>query len=153
MLKAHPYEEVAYDIYPVDNKGEVLGLGRIGSIPEMTLAEFAEKVKNALEVDRVRVVGDLNAKVKKVAVLGGDGNKYFTHAKFKGADVYVTGDIYYHTAHDAMMQGLNMIDPGHNVEKVMKKGVAEVLKKMCQDSGYQVEIFPSELNTNPFQFI
>lgn len=153
MIKAHPYEEVAYDVYPLENKGEKLGLGRIGTINEMTLAEFAEVVKSALAVDKVRVVGDLASKVKKVAVLGGDGNKYFTHAKFKGADVYVTGDIYYHTAHDAMMQGLNMIDPGHNVEKVMKKGLTKVLQKKCKDTGYDVEVFPSEVNTDPFQFI
>lgn len=153
MLKAHPYEEVAYDVYPLENKGEVLGLGRIGIINEMTLGEFAEKVKTTLEVDKVRVVGDLNSLVKKVAVLGGDGNKYFTQAKFKGADVYVTGDIYYHTAHDAMMDGLNMIDPGHNVEKVMKKGLTATLQKMCLESGYQVEIFPSVVHTDPFQFV
>ncbi|WP_223591345.1 Nif3-like dinuclear metal center hexameric protein [Neobacillus bataviensis] len=153
MIKAHPYEEVAYDVYPLENKGEVLGLGRIGKVVEMTLAEFAERVKSALEVERVRVVGDLSSKVKKVAVLGGDGNKYFSHAKFKGADVYVTGDIYYHTAHDAMMQGLNMIDPGHNVEKIMKKGLTATLQKLCQEAGYEVEIFPSEENTDPFQFI
>jgi dinuclear metal center YbgI/SA1388 family protein len=153
MLKAHPYEEAAYDVYPLENKGEILGLGRIGTIKEMTLLEFAEVVKLALEVESVRVVGDLQSKVKKVAVLGGDGNKYFTHAKFKGADVYVTGDIYYHTAHDAMMEGLNMIDPGHNVEKIMKKGLAQVLQKMCQEAKYEVEIFPSELNTNPFKTI
>ena len=42
-------------------------------------------------------------KCVKVAVLGGDGNKYINQAKFKGADVYVTGDMYYHVAHDAMM--------------------------------------------------
>jgi dinuclear metal center YbgI/SA1388 family protein len=153
MLKAHPYEEPAFDVYPVENKGEVLGLGRIGTVNEMTLSEFAEKVKKALEVDRVRVVGNLDAKVKKVAVLGGDGNKYFSQAKFKGADVYVTGDIYYHTAHDAMMQGLNMIDPGHNVEKVMKKGVAQALGELCQKAGFEVEFIPSEENTDPFQFI
>ena len=153
MIKAHPYEEVAYDVYPLENKGEVLGLGRIGKVPEMTLEEFAEKVKKTLEVSHVRVVGDLSSKVKKVAVLGGDGNKYFMNAKYQGADVYVTGDIYYHTAHDAMMQGLNMIDPGHNVEKVMKKGLTTVLQKMCHDSGFEVEIFPSAENTDPFQFI
>ncbi|MEH7303943.1 Nif3-like dinuclear metal center hexameric protein [Neobacillus drentensis] len=153
MIKAHPYEEVAYDVYPLENKGEVLGLGRIGKVHEMTLGEFAEKVKQALEVSHVRVIGDLSAKVKKVAVLGGDGNKYFMNAKYQGADVYVTGDIYYHTAHEAAMQGLNMIDPGHNVEKVMKKGVTAILQKMCQDSGFTVEIFPSEENTNPFQFL
>lgn len=153
MIKAHPYEEVAYDIYPLENKGEMLGLGRIGKVPEMTLGEFAEKVKSALEVERVRVVGNLNDKVSKVAVLGGDGNKYYTHAKYKGADVYVTGDIYYHTAHDAMMQGLNIIDPGHNVEKVMKKGLTKTLQQMCKDEGFEVEIFPSEEDTNPFKFI
>ncbi len=153
MIKAHPYEEVAYDVYPLENKGETLGLGRIGYVNEMTLGEFAEKVKIALEVPHLRVVGDLTSKVKKVAVLGGDGNKYFMNAKFKGADVYVTGDIYYHTAHDAMMQGLNMIDPGHNVEKVMKKGLTKVLEKMCLESGFDVEIFPSEGNTDPFQFL
>ncbi|CRK84165.1 Nif3-like dinuclear metal center hexameric protein [Neobacillus massiliamazoniensis] len=153
MLKVHPYEEAAYDVYSLENKGEVLGLGRIGTIKEMTLLEFAEVVKTALEVESVRVVGDLQSKVKKVAVLGGDGNKYFTHAKYKGADVYVTGDIYYHTAHDAMMEGLNMIDPGHNVEKIMKKGLAQVLQKMCQEAKYEVEIFPSEMNTNPFKTI
>jgi dinuclear metal center YbgI/SA1388 family protein len=153
MIKVHPYEEVAYDLFPLDNKGEVLGLGRIGKVPEMTLGEFAVKVKSALEVERVRVVGDLNDKVSKVAVLGGDGNKYFSQAKFKGADVYVTGDIYYHTAHDAMMQGLNIIDPGHNVEKVMKKGLTKTLQQMCKSEGYEVEIFPSEEDTNPFKFI
>lgn len=153
MIKAHPYEEVAYDVYPLENKGDVLGLGRIGKVPEMTLGEFAEKVKIALDVANVRVVGDLSSKIKKVAVLGGDGNKYFMNAKFQGADVYVTGDIYYHTAHDAAMQGLNMIDPGHNVEKVMKKGLTATLKKMCLESGYDVEIFPSEVNTDPFQFV
>lgn len=153
VIKAHPYEEVAYDVYPVENKGEVLGLGRIGTVKEMTLAEFAERVKQAFEVDKVRVVGDLSSCVKKVAVLGGDGNKYFMSAKFKGADVYITGDIYYHTAHDAMMQGLNMIDPGHNVEKIMKKGLTTILSKMCKESGFEVEIFPSEVNTDPFQYI
>jgi dinuclear metal center YbgI/SA1388 family protein len=153
MLKVHPYEEPAFDVYPVENKGEVLGLGRIGTVKEMTLAEFAEKIKKVLEVDRVRVVGNLESKVKKVAVLGGDGNKYFSQAKFKGADVYVTGDIYYHTAHDAMMQGLNMIDPGHNVEKVMKKGVAHTLGELCQKAGFKVEFIPSEENTDPFQYI
>lgn len=153
MLKAHPYEEVAYDIYPVDNKGAVLGLGRIGTVNEMTLAEFAEKVKQALGVDRVRMTGDPNARIRKVAVLGGDGNKYWRQAMFKGADVYVTGDIYYHTAHDAMMAGLNLIDPGHNVEKVMKTGVADVLGNLCKSAGFDVEFFASEENTNPFQFI
>ena len=154
MIKAHPYEEVAYDIYQLDNQGEELGLGKIGSLAqEMTLEEFAEHVKQALDVKGVRVVGDLNATVKKVAVLGGDGNKYFRAAKFKGADVYVMGDMYYHTAHDAMMLGLNIVDPGHNVEKVMKQGVASVLSTMCSERKLDVEFIPSKINTDPFTFV
>ncbi|MFP7444265.1 Nif3-like dinuclear metal center hexameric protein [Bacillus infantis] len=153
MIKAHPYEEPAYDIYHLDNKGQSLGLGRVGTVPETTLEEFAGKIKEAFGLDRVRVVGDLNSPVRKVAVLGGDGNKYFTQAKFKGADVYVTGDMYYHTAHDAMMMGLNIIDPGHNVEKVMKKGVAHILEKMAREKGYDVNFISSEVHTDPFKFI
>lgn len=153
MFKSHPYEEVAFDIYPLDNKGEALGLGRVGYVEEMTLKEFASHVKESLGVKGVRVVGDVNSKVRKVAVLGGDGNKYFMSAKFKGADVYVTGDLYYHVAHDAMMEGLNIVDPGHNVEKVMKDGVVKVLSKMCEERGLEVTFMASKPNTDPFQFL
>lgn len=154
MFKAHPYEEVAYDIYPLENTGEALGLGRIGYLKEeMSLKQFAEHVKKNLDVKAVRVVGDPNDIIKKVAVLGGDGNKYFTKAKFKGADVFVTGDFYYHNAHDAMSIGLNIVDPGHNVEKVMKKGVAERLANMCDKKGYDVKFIPSVIHTDPFIFI
>ena len=73
MVTAHPYEEVAYDVYPLDNKGETLGLGKIGYLQEeMTLGQFAEHVKQSLDVKGARVVGKLDDKVRKVAVLGGD---------------------------------------------------------------------------------
>lgn len=154
MLKAHPYEEVAYDIYSLDNKGEVLGLGRIGELPKaMTLEEFSQYVKTAYDVKAVRVVGNLQDQVKKVAVLGGDGNKYFSTAKFQGADVYVTGDMYYHTAHDAMTLGLNIVDPGHNVEKVMKKGVANMLTSYADTKNWDIDVFPSVIHTDPFTFM
>ncbi|WP_099361940.1 Nif3-like dinuclear metal center hexameric protein [Fredinandcohnia onubensis] len=154
MLNAHPYEEVAFDIYPLENEGNVLGLGRVGYLEqEMTLEQFALHVKDKLEVDGLRVVGSLSDKVKKVAVLGGDGNKYVSQAKRAGADVYVTGDMYYHVAHDAMMMGLNIVDPGHNVEKVMKKGVANILTERFKEEKLEVTVITSELNTDPFQFL
>ncbi|MTH52450.1 Nif3-like dinuclear metal center hexameric protein [Bacillus mangrovi] len=154
MLKAHPYEEAAYDVYELDQKGLEMGLGRIGSLErEMTLGEFSDVVKKAFDVDSVRVVGDLHAKVKTCAVLGGDGNKYWMDAKFSGADVFVTGDIYYHTAHDAMMAGLHMIDPGHNIEKVMKQGVTDLLLSLCEEKKFEVSIVPSVIDTDPFTFM
>jgi dinuclear metal center YbgI/SA1388 family protein len=154
MIKAHPYEEPAYDIYHLDNQRETLGLGRIGTLEEeMSLEQFAQHVKHTLDVPAVRIVGERNSIVKKVAVLGGDGNKYFTTAKYKGADVYVTGDMYYHTAHDAMAIGLNIVDPGHNIEKVMKKGVTDVMKKRCHEKKYAVDFLPSIIHTDPFTFL
>lgn len=154
LIKVHPYEEVAYDLYRLDNEGIRLGLGRIGELEtEMTLRQFAEHVKRSLDVDNVRVTGDLHNKIKKVAVLGGDGNKYVTTAKSRGADVFVTGDVYYHVAHDAMMLGLNVVDAGHNVEKIMKQGVKQLLVEQLQAKDYDVDIIVSKENTDPFQFL
>ncbi|MET1030515.1 Nif3-like dinuclear metal center hexameric protein [Domibacillus tundrae] len=154
MFKAHPYEEVAYDIYSLENKGESLGLGRIGLLPEeMTLEQFAEQAKKSLESGGVRVVGDMTRIVRKVAVLGGDGNKYWQTALRKGADVYVTGDFYYHTAHDADAEGLAVVDPGHNVEKVMKKGVAAILHEQASKQKWDVAFVASAVETDPFQFL
>ncbi|WP_339162864.1 Nif3-like dinuclear metal center hexameric protein [Siminovitchia sp. FSL H7-0308] len=154
MLKAHPYEEPAYDLYPLALGGRKWGLGRIGKLQEeMTLREFADHVKTSLAASGVRVVGNLNDRIKKVAVLGGDGNKYFQHAKRKGADVYVTGDFYYHTAHDAMNIGLNVVDPGHHVEKIMKAGVAARMEQLAEERGYEVAFIPSKQNTDPFTFL
>jgi dinuclear metal center YbgI/SA1388 family protein len=154
MLDAHPYEEVAYDLYSLENPGKEFGLGRIGYLPnEMTLKEFAAYVKRQLNVDGIRVVGDLQNKVKKVAVLGGDGNKYISQAKFKGADVFVTGDLYYHVAHDALMMGLSVVDPGHHIEQIMKKGVSDKLSTEFMNKKWEIEVFASEPSTDPFVFM
>ena len=153
MLKAHPYEEVAYDLYALENEtGKEFGLGRIGSVSKaMSLREYAEHVKKALDVTSVRVIGDMDAIVKKAAVLGGDGDKFVRTAQFAGADVFITGDIYYHTAVDFKQEGMNIIDPGHNVEKIMKQGVSTKMTTLCKESGYAVEFAASKTDTNPFQ--
>ncbi|MNI06674.1 putative GTP cyclohydrolase 1 type 2 [compost metagenome] len=154
MLKAHPYEEVAYDLYPMDLKGRVFGLGRVGRLPEtVTLRELAERAKEVYGVPAVRVVGDLSQPVRKVAVLGGSGGRYVRHAQFAGADVLVTGDIDYHTAHDALAAGMTIIDVGHNVEKIMKQGVASVLAAKLKEKKSETEVIASTVNTEPFQFV
>jgi dinuclear metal center YbgI/SA1388 family protein len=153
MNDAHPYEEVAYDLIRDNIQGRVFGLGRIGRLEtSLTLAAFAEHVKTSFGVGAVRVVGDPNRIVKKVAVLGGDGNKYVSAAHFKGADAYVTGDLYFHVAHDAMALGLSVVDPGHHVESVMKQGVVYVMREKCEHANLDVELFISEADTNPFRF-
>ncbi|MCM3387957.1 Nif3-like dinuclear metal center hexameric protein [Ureibacillus chungkukjangi] len=154
MLNAHPYEEPAYDLYTLAVETNEMGLGRVGKLKEpMTLESFAEHVKSQLDVPRVRVVGDTSTLISKVAVVGGDGNKYIHTAKRSGADVFVTGDIGFHIAQDAESIGLNIVDPGHHVEKVMIKGVAEKMDGLCSQAKLSVEFVQTEIDTEPFIFL
>lgn len=154
LLHTHPYEEPAYDVIRLDEQTNIMGLGRVGYLPqEMTLREFAEFAKKQLDVPAVRVVGDLDSIVKKVALVGGDGNKYIYAAKRAGADVFLTGDMYFHTAQDAQTIGLQIVDPGHHVEKVMIAGVAKKMTALCADKKYTVEFVQSEVHTEPFLFV
>lgn len=154
MLKAHPYEEVAYDLYPMDLKGRSFGLGRVGKLPEaMTLDAFAARVKEAFDVPFARVVGEPGREIRRVAVLGGSGSKYVRHALYAGADVLVTGDIDYHTAHDALAAGLAIVDPGHNTEKLMKAKVAAWLSAELNKGRYKTEAVASSVHTEPFRLV
>ncbi|MBC5637229.1 Nif3-like dinuclear metal center hexameric protein [Ornithinibacillus sp. BX22] len=156
MIAAHPYEEVAYDVIPLKNEGEKIGLGRVGNLKEVTtLDEFVTKVKNVLEVNYVRVSGDSNRKVKRVAVLGGSGEKYFHSAIQKKADVYITGDMTFHVAQEAIEMGISVIDAGHYIEKVMKSATKQYLEQQIKEDATlnkSLEIIVSETNTDPFQY-
>ncbi|MGN7357758.1 Nif3-like dinuclear metal center hexameric protein [Paenibacillus sp. SAF-054] len=154
MQKAHPYEEVAYDLYPLELQGKVYGLGRVGKLEkEQTLAAFAELVKEKLDVPYVRVVGDPDRILKKAAVIGGSGSRWYSAARFRGADVLVTGDVDYHTAQDALAAGMTLIDPGHNAEKIMKVKVAEWMSDMLAKNRYDTQVVASLINTEPFRFM
>ncbi|WP_404453468.1 Nif3-like dinuclear metal center hexameric protein [Oceanobacillus kapialis] len=152
VITAHPYEEVAYDVFSLENKGETYGLGRIGTLDKtITLKEFCTLIKKQLDIPGLRVTGDLEHKVKKIAVLGGSGEKYIRAAKKAGADTFITGDVTFHTAQDAWQMGLAVIDPGHYAEKVMKESVLQYLKEQFSEKG--VELLVSTTSTDPFQFI
>ncbi len=154
MLHVHPYEEVAYDIYPVEIKGKSYGIGRIGKLKQpMKFYDFANFVKGKLGVKAVRAIGNLDQEIKKVAVVGGDGNSFVSKASFRGADVLVTGDIYYHTAHEALANGLTIIDAGHNIEKNILPILNSFLQTELKNRKYSTEVIISETDTNPFQFI
>lgn len=153
LLEAHPYEEVAYDVYLLANKDEApLGIGRVGSLNQaVTFQEFIQQVKENLGLANVRVTGNLDKKVKKVAILGGSGEKYIHQALRMGADVYVTGDMTFHMAQDAMELGLCVIDAGHYIEQIMKEVVQEKLAEQLADSA--IEVIISKENTNPFHYM
>ncbi|MFQ3542750.1 Nif3-like dinuclear metal center hexameric protein [Halobacillus rhizosphaerae] len=153
MESAHPYEEVAYDLYPLLNKGEKTGVGRVGLLSEpMTLEAIAEMVKKRYNIPALRVTGDLSTLVKTVALLGGSGEKYIHEAKREGADVYITGDMTFHMAQDAQEMGLTVIDPGHHVEKLVCSKVKSFLTEECEFEG-EISVHLSEVNTEPFTFL
>ncbi|MFC6332428.1 Nif3-like dinuclear metal center hexameric protein [Paenibacillus septentrionalis] len=154
IVKAHPYEEVAYDLIPLQQQGVHYGLGRVGRLLEpTTLGQLAQQLKHAYNVPALRVVGDMQKPIKKIAVLGGMGAKYVKSAKFAGADVLITGDIDFHTAQDALADGMCIIDPGHHIEKVMIEGVKDWLTDKCKAEKASVEIIGSEVHTEPFTFL
>lgn len=151
MRQAHPYEEPAFDWIPLRQAGRRYGLGQCGDLPAaVSLAELAEQVKKALDVDRVRVVGPPDRQIRRAAVLGGSGSRYIGRALSAGADVLITGDIDYHSAHDALAAGLCLIDPGHNAEKIVKRALADHLRKLAEAAGSATKVLPSEVDTNPF---
>ncbi|KUO74139.1 MAG: hypothetical protein APF77_11520 [Clostridia bacterium BRH_c25] len=149
MLKAHPYEEAAYDIYETKNEGRIMGLGRIAELEnETTLSSYAENVKTLLGADHVRFAGDSDRRIKKVALFNGSGNKFINDARFAGADVLVTGDMQYHGILDALEMGLCIIDAGHYAtEKIMIKYITEYLKGKFQELKLDVEVVESSSNT------
>ncbi|WP_058301868.1 Nif3-like dinuclear metal center hexameric protein [Gorillibacterium timonense] len=152
MLEAHPYEEPAYDLYPLELPGETFGIGRTGKLAQpCTLDELAERVKTGFEVPFVRIVGRGDTVIKKAAVLGGMGADYVSHAQFAGADVLITGDIDYHTAHDALAAGMCLIDPGHNAEKIMRTGVADYLNRRLRERKLDTIAMASSVDTEVFR--
>lgn len=155
LLKAHPYEEIAYDIFPLLNSRSDVGLGRIGKLAEpTTLGVFAESVKLSLDAEHVRFVGAVDRKIAKVAVCGGSGASLLSSAVRQGADVLVTGDIKYHDARIAESLGIALIDGGHfATERIMIEAFAQQLREMIDNKGFEIEILPLLCEQDPFSVL
>jgi len=113
MKSAHPYDEIAYDLVKMSNDAKY-GLGRIGLLPEpMSLGAFSTLLGDLLGCYSLKITGDEERAIKKVAVCGGSGSNYVALSHRSGADVLVTGDIGHHAALEALQLGLALVDPGH----------------------------------------
>ncbi len=131
-----------------------IGMGRVGKLEvPMSLEMFAKYVKEKLNIDTLRVVGDLNKEIKKVALLTGSGGSYLIDAKNAKADVYISGDLDYHVAQSALEIGLPLIDIGHAAESVITKTVAPALEQFIASHNYDCEIIESSTNFDPYTYI
>lgn len=149
LKSAHPYEEVAYDIYPVEVTGERLGLGRIGELKaSLSFRDLVIKVKEDLELEKLRVVEPGTSDINKIALCSGSGADLIKTADFKGADVLLTGDLKYHEAELATELGLGVIDAGHHgTEIIMQEGIIEYLTTKIQERKLSgVEVISSKSN-------
>ncbi len=154
MIKAHPYEEVAYDIYPLNNTEPTAGIGRIGYLENpLKINLFIDEIKAILGIDKLKFTGDVNALVEKVAVVNGSGADLIVDAIKNKCDCLITGDVKYHEAQMALEHGLNVIDAGHfETEIFFVDWITEYLSKICNEKELLVEVIPSETYINPFQY-
>lgn len=144
MQASHPYEEIAYDLYPLNNQGKNYSMGRVGllTIP-LNLRDFAQQVKTNLNIDMLRVVGNLDKHIKKVAVISGSGASIMNMAVRQKVDVLVTGDFKYHEAQEAEQLGLSVVDAGHQeTEEIMVTWLANLLEAECRHKNWEVSFLP-----------
>ncbi len=149
LFKAHPYEEVAYEITTLENNNQHIGMGMIGEFSEpISETDFLNKLKKAFNVKSIRHTTLLNKPIKKVAVLGGSGAFAISHAKRVNADAYVTADIKYHQFFEAENK-LLLVDVGHyETEQFTKNLLVEYLTKKIPNFA----IILSQSNTNPVNY-
>jgi len=150
MIQAHPYEEVAYDIYPIENQFGNVGAGMVGELekPENT-REFLSKIKKIFNTGCVRHTAICREKISKVALCGGSGSFLLRNAIGAGADVFITGDMKYHDFFEADNK-IIIADVGHyESEQFTKELLMNIIKK--KNSTFAVR--NSEINTNPINYL
>jgi len=149
LVAAHPYEEPAYDLIPVDVPNG-RGFGRVGRLhTPMQLSTFASMAQSVLG-SPVRVAG-AERLVSRVAVCGGAGDAFVGDAERRGADVYLTADLRHHVTLEAAERGLATVDAGHAAtERPWVRFAAPATLKAMDDRGHLVTTRTSAVMTDPW---
>ena len=150
LFKNHVYEEVAYEIYDLQNQHPNIGLGMVGELEiPLSEVEFLSFVKSKMQCGGIRHSSLLGKSIKKVAVLGGSGSFAIKNAIQAGADVFLTADLKYHNFYEAENKIL-IADIGHyESERYTKNYIVDYLKEKITNFA----IVLSEENTNPVKYI
>ncbi|OFX60360.1 MAG: Nif3-like dinuclear metal center hexameric protein [Bacteroidetes bacterium GWB2_41_8] len=150
LLESHPYEEVAYDIYPLDNDFTEGGTGMIGELAEpVDELDFLQNLKEIFNCRVIKHTQLLGKPIKKVAVCGGSGSSFLDKAIAQNADIYISGDFKYHQFFDAEQQ-IIIADIGHyESEQFTKEVFYELLTKKFPKFAVRL----SEISTNPVNYL
>jgi dinuclear metal center YbgI/SA1388 family protein len=150
LLEAHPYEGVAYDIYPLDNTFDKAGIGMVGELPEeIDEKTFLLLVKSGFVAGCIRHTKLLNKPVKKVAVCGGSGSSLLNEAIRHKADVFISADFKYHQFFQADNKIL-VIDIGHFESEQFTK---EIFYNLLTKNFPNFAVHFSSVNTNPINYL
>jgi len=149
LKQSHPYEEPAYDVYPLQNSVSEFGLGAIGEYEEaIEPYKFLDIVSSKLNCKGLRYTQGKQTKIKRVAVLGGSGSNYHAQAVSARADAFVTADVTYHSFLDSE-KSLWFIDAGHFETEFP---ALESLKKIIQTIDSSLEVLITDATTFPISY-
>lgn len=150
MIESHPYEEVAYDVFQLENKNQYVGSGVIGELEiEEHENDFLDRLKNDLKTACIRHTPLRGKKIKKVVICGGSGSFLLEDAIHAGADVFITGDFKYHQFFDAD-SNIIIADVGHyESEQFTSELIYEILIEKIPNFAVRL----TELNTNPVNYL
>jgi dinuclear metal center YbgI/SA1388 family protein len=150
LIDAHPYEEVAYDIYALENDFNRLGYGIVGDLEsEIGEMDFLNELKSSFSANGIRYTKLLNKSVKRVAVCGGSGSFLLNNAIKEKADMFVSGDFKYHQFFEADGQ-IVIADIGHfESEQITKELFYELLIKKFP----KFAVHLTEVNSNPINYL
>lgn len=154
LLKVHPYEEPAWDLYKMENLKTEKGIGRIADLKsEIELQPFLNQIKEIYNLDVIKVVKAKN-KVNKIALCSGSGSDFIKDAYYQGADLYLTGDVKYHEAQLAEELGINLVDFGHyGSEKFVRELLVERLNNEASSKlKRELNFLKSEIKTRPWEY-
>ncbi|MFH1194231.1 MAG: Nif3-like dinuclear metal center hexameric protein [bacterium] len=153
MLKVHPYEEPAHDIYQLKNKNVNYGTGAIGEFEKaLPVKDFLKLVCERLKTNTIRYCNGKKKSIRKVAVCGGSGAEYISEAIKQDADAFITADVKYHPFQDAEDKIL-LIDAGHYETEVHSlSAVRTKLEKYFSGRDQKIKILQYTGTTNPVKF-
>jgi len=150
LLEAHPYEEVAYDIYPLENVHPGVGPGVVGSLDQpMTPMDFLTHLKDITGSGMLRYAGMPSGLIRKVALCGGSGSFLIREAAASGADVFVTADLKYHDFFD-LPGNMMLVDAGHFETEQFAR---EILRDILSHKFPNFAVLISSVNTNPVSYL
>ena len=149
LVAAHPYEEVAYDIFAMENRHLGMGAGVMGILEHpCEEREFLTQIKNAFGTEVIKHTALRGKKVQKVAVCGGSGASFIRQAAAQGAHFYITADVKYHQFFDASKQ-MVIADIGHYESEQCS---IELMHRLIVEKFPTFAVLKTSVNTNPVQY-